>query len=53
MKETKTITQQVCLRCGYQWWPRKTEHPRLCPSCHSAYWDVPRQKEAQGEKAEG
>lgn len=31
-----------CLRCGYEWTPRKEERPRLCPNpkCRSAYWDI-------------
>lgn len=47
------LKQQKCLRCGHTWWPRQTERPRVCPKCQSAYWDAPRKREAQGEKAEG
>ncbi|MEM3260703.1 MAG: hypothetical protein QXZ38_04085 [Candidatus Micrarchaeaceae archaeon] len=26
-----------CLRCGYEWIPKK-ENPKNCPRCHSPYW---------------
>ena len=30
----------ICLRCGYEWEPRKTDgRVRQCPHCHSAKWD--------------
>ena len=38
------VVQKECLRCGHKWLPRKIERPRLCPKCHSAYWDVPRKE---------
>jgi len=32
-----------CLRCGYEWLPRKKKgKPRVCPHCRSEYWDKPR-----------
>ena len=34
-----------CNRCGHKWLPRKDEHPRVCPQCHSAYWDKPKRPE--------
>lgn len=34
-----------CLRCDYDWWPRKIgEKPKFCPRCNSPYWDKPRRK---------
>ncbi len=27
-----------CLRCGYEWLPRK-EDVRICPACKTARWD--------------
>lgn len=30
-----------CRRCRHQWVPRKSE-VRVCPKCHSPYWDRPR-----------
>jgi len=35
--ESLTVT---CLRCGHSWL-RRTESPRMCPHCKSAYWDKP------------
>jgi predicted Zn-ribbon and HTH transcriptional regulator len=32
--------QLKCKRCGYEWNPRKTD-VRVCPKCHSPYWDKP------------
>jgi Zn finger protein HypA/HybF involved in hydrogenase expression len=32
-------TKLKCKRCGHEWTPRKDD-VRLCPSCHSAYWDL-------------
>ena len=31
----------TCLRCGHKWVPRKPMYPRVCPKCHSPYWNVP------------
>ena len=32
-----------CQRCRHEWVPKnKTEKPRVCPKCKSAYWDRPR-----------
>lgn len=28
-----------CKRCGYKWIPR-AEEVRICPKCHSSWWDV-------------
>jgi len=36
-----------CKRCGWTWTPRKTD-VRMCPSCKTPYWDVP--KEPKKEK---
>ncbi len=33
----------ICLRCAYEWYPRGAE-VRICPACHSAYFDVPRKQ---------
>lgn len=29
----------ACKRCGYAWLPRTDTKPRVCPKCHSAYWE--------------
>ena len=40
------IGQQFdCLRCGKQWHARKTE-VRMCPSCKTPYFNVPRKAKA-------
>ncbi len=38
----------VCLRCGWQWFPR-VEHPARCPHCSSALWDTPRAQRLPGK----
>lgn len=30
-----------CERCRHEWIPRDEGVPKVCPSCDSAYWDVP------------
>lgn len=32
-----------CKRCQHSWYPTKPD-VRLCPSCKSAYWDVPKKE---------
>ncbi len=32
-----------CKRCGYEWTPRKDD-VRVCPKCHSAWWDTEKPK---------
>lgn len=32
------ISQLQCNRCSHRWIPRKRE-VRVCPKCHSPYWD--------------
>lgn len=29
-----------CLRCDHTWFPRKSGKPRVCPCCHSAWWET-------------
>lgn len=31
-----------CLRCGYEWIPRKDKLPKTCTNCNSQYWNTPR-----------
>ena len=33
-----------CTRCKHIWMPRHgvKEKPKVCPSCKSPYWDIPR-----------
>lgn len=35
--------QLKCLRCGYEWLPRK-EDVRICPACKSARFDEPKKR---------
>jgi len=35
------IIKVKCLRCGHEWVPRQSVI-RVCPKCHSPYWDKPR-----------
>jgi hypothetical protein len=40
METIKEVTKQKCLRCEYEWEPRK-ENPediRACPKCKSYSW---------------
>jgi hypothetical protein len=42
-----------CYRCGHEWSPRYPVHaeikdyklPKVCPSCKTYLWDVPREKD--------
>lgn len=33
-----------CFRCGHEWVPKRKEEPRVCPNCHSPYWNKPRKE---------
>ena len=35
------IKKLKCLRCGWEWAPRKTD-VRICPKCKSAWWNKPK-----------
>jgi len=45
------IKQLTCLRCNKSWWPRKPENPRVCPKCHSPYWDKERRDNNEEKKS--
>ena len=38
-----TIPHCLCERCGYTWYPRKPELPKLCPACKSRLWQIPKE----------
>lgn len=47
----KEVNAFKCLRCNHEWIPRVSmqelegiikDKPRICPSCKSPYWDIPR-----------
>lgn len=44
MSDIKIIRRGFkCLRCAYEWIPRKEGHaPQLCPKCRSILWNKPR-----------
>lgn len=37
-----TIEIRKCKRCGHEWAGRKARS-RVCPKCHSPYWDIDRE----------
>ena len=39
-----TVMGYHCERCHHEWIPRGDfeAQPKVCPKCHSAYWDSPR-----------
>lgn len=41
------IPELECTRCGHKWHPRKTTWPKVCASCNSPYWNVPRDEKAR------
>jgi len=43
------IVKLVCCKCGWAWIPRKKE-VRQCPSCKTAYWDVPKNEKTNLKK---
>lgn len=48
-----TVTGFQCDRCRHQWVPRtEGEEPRVCPSCHSAWWNKPPKPTARVTEAE-
>lgn len=38
------LTEHVCTRCQYHWWPRQVTTPKRCARCKSPYWNRPRQQ---------
>jgi len=52
---SSALKQLICLRCGYEWWPKSPEKPKTCANkkCNSPYWDRPRRVKfvETGEKA--
>jgi len=46
-REGPTIMKKrKCLKCQYEWYPRKPGRPHVCPrpSCHSVKWDEPKDR---------
>ncbi len=38
------LTEHVCTRCQYHWWPRQVTTPKRCARCKSPYWNSPRKQ---------
>lgn len=52
-----TIKVNICSRCHHLWERRKgigdgDNHPLVCPSCNSPYWDSVRTRGMEREKAQ-
>ena len=43
MPEIK-LPEYKCERCPHRWTPRKENTPKVCPKCHSPYWNTPKQE---------
>lgn len=37
----KLIWDCKCERCDWNWISRKEDKPKVCPKCHSPYWETP------------
>ncbi len=48
---TITKTGYRCIRCGWEWLPRREAVPTIGPKCKSPYWN--REREAAGKAAHG
>ncbi len=47
---TRAVTLAKCLRCGFEWLPRKA-NPVKCPHCQTILWNVPRAQQLPGKPA--
>lgn len=47
---TRAVTLAKCIRCGFEWMPRKAT-PARCAGCHSPFWNVPRAQQLPGKPA--
>lgn len=37
-----TVMGYRCERCNHEWVPNGEKEPRVCPKCHSPYWNTPK-----------
>ena len=44
--EIKLAEEIKCKRCGHKWRPRQKDI-RVCPKCHSAYWNKEKRENAK------
>jgi len=49
--KVKIEKQLKCKRCGYEWNPRKPD-VRVCPQCHSPWWDRRKSEKMQDLRKE-
>jgi DNA-directed RNA polymerase subunit RPC12/RpoP len=50
----QTRTNNVCKRCGWQWYSRiEGYEPLSCPKCGSLYWNRTTQEEFKQEVKDG
>lgn len=47
---TRAVTLAKCLRCDFEWLPRKA-NPVKCPHCGTPLWNVPRAQQLPGKPA--
>jgi len=45
--KNSVVNGLTCLRCGHRWLPRRAP-VRICPSCKSKLWRIPRKKKEVG-----
>jgi hypothetical protein len=38
----EVIKLHTCKQCGKNWFPRTPGTPRICPTCKSTYWNIPK-----------
>jgi len=46
VEEKYGIPAVKCLRCGYEWIPRRFKNPKNCAKCNSPYWNKPKVKQS-------
>lgn len=44
------MEKDKCLRCGWAWYRRSPDEPRVCPKCHSPYWNKERVRGTEKKK---
>lgn len=41
-----TVMGYRCERCNHEWVPNGPMEPKVCPKCHSPYWNTPKKAAA-------
>lgn len=39
MKGFEMIEEKTCKRCGYIWYPKTPNTPKVCPNCNNRKWN--------------